>query len=175
MPISCYHTVKSCYLAYAPDDSTTTTYALDNETRSMASSTLPNPPPNYDAVCEMTVWYCTACMHDIATYVPVPSIWYVTRRMLAKGRTSSFWRGSRYDWTGPVKLRCHREKRPCPSSGSPKSVLVSLETWINSGTGGLSQGAILQQLSVQTKAWKLPCMHTVLTETCMPYTNCMSQ
>ena len=39
-------TVKSgCYLAYVPNVSTTATYVLDNETRGLASSILPNPPP----------------------------------------------------------------------------------------------------------------------------------
>ena len=42
----CIHTVKSGYLAQAPDGSTAATYALDNETCFLDSSILPNPPPN---------------------------------------------------------------------------------------------------------------------------------
>ena len=84
-------TIKSGYLAYAPDGSTTETYALDNKTRGLASSILLNPPPimmPFDFNLELTVKFDTAGMHDIATYVL--GIWYVTRRMLAEGRISSF-------------------------------------------------------------------------------------
>ena len=38
-------TVKSGYLVYIPDGSTTATYALDNETCGLASSILPSMPP----------------------------------------------------------------------------------------------------------------------------------
>ena len=50
--------VKSDYLAYAPDRSTTATYALDNKTHILASSILPNLPPNtmpFDFDLKLTV------------------------------------------------------------------------------------------------------------------------
>ena len=39
------YTVKSGYLVYMLDGSTTAPYALDNETRGLASSILPDPLP----------------------------------------------------------------------------------------------------------------------------------
>ena len=58
------NTVKSGYLAYAPDGSTTAAYVLDNETRGLASNILLTLPPImmlFDLTLELTV-LITICL-----------------------------------------------------------------------------------------------------------------
>ena len=61
-----FDTIKLSYLAYAPDGSTKATYALDNETRGLASSILLNTPPIMMPF-DFNLKILYTCMHDIAT------------------------------------------------------------------------------------------------------------